>query len=92
MEDAAAPICGYLVEAEIHGPDVKQAYEIAKKGATLNAAYPGFRKGVIPPHALQDVKINAVTVRVSCVYLSGWMDGWMDKWMDGWMDGWCGMN
>jgi hypothetical protein len=26
VEDAAKNICGYLVEAEIHGPDVKRTY------------------------------------------------------------------
>lgn len=43
VEDAAANICSYLVEAEIFGPDVKATYEMAKKGAAINAAYPGFR-------------------------------------------------
>ena len=44
VEDAAAGICGYLVEAEVSGADVKGVYEMAKKGAALNAAYPGYRR------------------------------------------------
>jgi hypothetical protein len=35
----------------------------------MNAAYPGYRKGIVPPHALIDVKINTVTVRCMCVYI-----------------------
>lgn len=43
VEDAAAGICGYLVEAEVSGADVKKVVEVAKKGAALNAVYPGYR-------------------------------------------------
>lgn len=62
VEDAAAGICGYLVEAEVSGADVKGVFEMAKKGAALNAAYPGYRR--------------VLRLRCFCVVLGGsW--GWV---------------
>jgi hypothetical protein len=63
IEDPSTNTCGYLVEAYIHGPDVKNTYNHALKATKADAKFPGFRKGVVPPSELIRVKINAVTVR-----------------------------
>ncbi|KAM3570483.1 hypothetical protein VYU27_007454 [Nannochloropsis oceanica] len=66
VEDPAAdpPICAYLVEADVHGPDVKRTYNQALKAGTMNANFPGFRKGVMPGHALVGVKLTAITASI----------------------------
>jgi len=44
-------------------PQFTTNYIITKAG-TMNANFPGFRKGVMPGHALVGVKLTAITVRL----------------------------
>lgn len=44
VEDAESGLCAYRVKASIHGPDVKELYKEALRGAQKRANYAGFRQ------------------------------------------------
>lgn len=56
VESEEEKIARYRIKGSIDGGDLKRLYGVCLNGEKRDARYPGFRKGVLPPTVMYDVK------------------------------------